>query len=38
MGPADVAAAVEYLVSDRAAQVTGAVLNVGGHFMQAGRQ
>ena len=36
--PADVGAAVEYLLSDRAAQVNGAVLNVGGHFMQAGRQ
>ncbi len=36
--PADVGAAVEYLLSERAAQVNGAVLNVGGHFMQAGRQ
>jgi NAD(P)-dependent dehydrogenase (short-subunit alcohol dehydrogenase family) len=36
--PADVGAAVEYLLSERAAQVNGAVLNVGGHFLQAGRQ
>ncbi|MGD9755623.1 MAG: SDR family NAD(P)-dependent oxidoreductase [Acidimicrobiia bacterium] len=34
--PADVAAAVVYLLSAAAARVNGAVLNVGGHLFQAG--
>jgi NAD(P)-dependent dehydrogenase (short-subunit alcohol dehydrogenase family) len=36
VAPTDVGDAVAYLLSERAARVTGAVLNVGGFFLQGG--